>query len=165
MAWIEGLGAWVMDKVGELGRMGAFLGSAVGCAVTPPIKFGRVVQKTWFIGWQSMTVICLTGAFTGMVLGLQGYHSLRRVGSEAFLGPLVALSLIRELGPVISALMVTGRAGSAVTAEIGVMRITDQIDAIELMGLNPRRYLVVPSLWAAIISLPLLGAVFDLIGI
>jgi phospholipid/cholesterol/gamma-HCH transport system permease protein len=145
--------------------MGAFLGAAAACAVTPPIKLGRVVQKTWFIGWQSMAVVCLTGAFTGMVLGLQGYHTLKRVGSEAFLGPLVALSLIRELGPVISALMVTGRAGSAVTAEIGVMRITDQIDAIELMGLNPRRYLVVPSLWAAIISLPLLGAVFDLIGI
>lgn len=165
MTWIERLGSLVMDRVGELGRMGAFLGAAAACAVTPPIKLGRVVQKTWFIGWQSMTVVCLTGAFTGMVLSLQGYHTLKRVGSEAFLGPLVALSLIRELGPVISALMVTGRAGSAVTAEIGVMRITDQIDAIELMGLNPRRYLVVPSLWAAIISLPLLGAVFDLIGI
>jgi phospholipid/cholesterol/gamma-HCH transport system permease protein len=112
-----------------------------------------------------MGVICLTGAFTGMVLALQGYPTLRRVGSEGFLGPLVALSLIRELGPVLSALMVTGRAGSSMAAEIGIMRTNDQIDAMELMGLNPLRYLVTPNLLAGLIALPLLGAVFDTVAI
>jgi phospholipid/cholesterol/gamma-HCH transport system permease protein len=100
-----------------------------------------------------------------MVLGFQGYYSLSRFGSEAFLGPMVGLSLIKELGPVISALMVTGRAGSAIAAEIGIMRITEQIDALELMGLNSFRYLVVPNLIAALISLPLLTAMFDVCGI
>ena len=110
-------------------------------------------------------MICLTGAFTGMVLALQGYPSLRRLGSEALLGPLVSLSLITELGPVLSALMVAGRAGSAITAKIGIMRINDQIDAIELMGLNPVRYLVVPNLIAFLIAMPVLAVVFDVIAI
>ena len=100
-----------------------------------------------------------------MVMALQGFYTLNRFGSEAFLGPMVALSLIKELGPVLSGLMVTGRAGSAITAEIGIMRISDQIDAIELMGLNPLRYLVVPNLIAGIIALPLLTAIFDVVGI
>jgi len=100
-----------------------------------------------------------------MVLGLQGYYTLTRFGSEAYLGPAVALSLITELGPVLSALMVTGRAGSAIAAEIGIMRITEQIDALEVMALNPVRYLVVPNIVAGIIALPLLGALFAVIGI
>jgi phospholipid/cholesterol/gamma-HCH transport system permease protein len=145
--------------------MGLFLTKALICALTPPLKFSRVLQQTHFIGFQSTLVIFLTGAFTGMVLGFQGFYSLTRFGSAALLGPMVALSLIRELGPVLSALMVTGRAGSAMTAEIGIMRITEQIDAIELMGLNPFRYLVVPKFLAAILALPLLSAIFDVVGI
>lgn len=133
--------------------------------MTPPLKVVRISKQVWFIGWKSMLVICLTGVFTGMVLALQGFPTLRRVGSEGFLGPLVALSLIRELGPVLAALMVTGRAGSAIAAEIGIMRINDQIDALELMGLNPLRYLVVPNLLAALIAVPLLSGIFDVIGI
>ncbi|MDA0836534.1 MAG: ABC transporter permease [Planctomycetota bacterium] len=162
---IARLGDYTLSRVNYVGRMGQFLIQALLAMLTPPIKIWRVIKRIHFIGWQSMTVILLTGGFTGMVLALQGFHSLRRVGSEAFLGPLVALTLIRELGPVIAALMVTGRAGSAITAEIGVMRISDQIDAIELMGLNPMRYLVVPNLIAAIISMPLLAGIFDLVGI
>jgi phospholipid/cholesterol/gamma-HCH transport system permease protein len=100
-----------------------------------------------------------------MVLGLQGYYTLTKFGSDALLGPMVALALIRELGPVLSALMVTGRAGSAMTAEIGIMRNTEQIDALELMGLNPFRYLVVPKLLAGIIGLPLLCSIFNVVGI
>ncbi len=100
-----------------------------------------------------------------MVLGFQGFYSLSRFGSDAFLGPMVGLSLIKELGPVLSALMVTGRAGSAITAEIGIMRISEQVDALELMGLNPYRYLIVPNLLAVIISMPLLTAIFDVVGI
>ena len=162
---VRSLGAVSLFGLGRLGRMGTFLLRAVFYSLTPPLKFYRLLKQVWFIGFQSSLVILLTGSFTGMVLGLQGFYTLTRFGSEAFLGPMVALALIKELGPVISALMVTGRAGSAVTAEIGIMRISEQIDALELMGLNPYRYLVVPNLLAAIIAVPLLTAIFNVIGI
>ncbi len=165
MDMIRNLGAATLAVLRRAGLMGVFLAQAVFFCFIPPIKLSRLVKRIHFIGWQSMLVIFLTGAFTGMVLGLQGYYTLSRFGSEAFLGPMVALSLIKEMGPVITGLMVTGRAGSAVTAEIGIMRISDQIDAMTLMGLNPFRYLVVPTLLAAVISLPLLTAVFDVVGI
>ena len=158
-------GAWLVKKLAHLGKCTVFSIEAAICCVTPPLKWDRVVKQIWFIGWKSMPVICLTAAFTGMVLALQGHPTLRRVGSEAFLGPLVALSLIRELGPVLAALMVTGRAGSSITAQIGIMRINDQIDALELMGLNPVRYLVAPNLIAFVVAMPLLSAVFDVIAI
>src|SRR5207302_9384541 len=132
--------------VEALGRFGTFLGEAVGVILTPPFKFWALIDRINFIGYRSLLIIVLTGGFTGMVLGLQVYLTLVRFGSEAFLGPAVALSLIRELGPVLSALMVTGRAGSALTAEIGIMRITEQIDALTVMALNPVRYLVAPSI-------------------
>ena len=145
--------------------MGLFLIRAFFYASTPPVKFSYLLKQIQFIGFQSILVIFLTGAFAGMVLGLQGFYTLNRFGSAALLGPMVALSLIRELGPVLSALMVTGRAGSAMTAEIGIMRITEQIDALQLMGLNPFRYLIVPRLLACIISLPLLSSIFNVVGI
>jgi phospholipid/cholesterol/gamma-HCH transport system permease protein len=162
---VRRLGAITLFGLRRTGRMGAFLIKGVFYAITPPLKFYRFLKQLGFIGFQSTLVILLTGAFTGMVMGLQGFYTLTRFGSEAFLGPMVALALIRELGPVITALMVTGRAGSAVTAEIGIMRITEQIDALELMGLNPYRYLIVPNLLAGLIALPLLTAIFDVIGI
>jgi phospholipid/cholesterol/gamma-HCH transport system permease protein len=124
-----------------------------------------MIARIHFIGAKSLVVILLTGAFTGMVLGLQVFYTLTKFGSEAFLGPAVALTLIRELGPVLCALMVTGRAGSALTAEIGIMRITEQIDALQAMALNPMRYLVVPTILAGLIAFPLLTAIFDLVGI
>lgn len=159
------LGAWFVRQIWHLGRAGVFMARSVYCSLTPPLKGGRILKQIWFVGWKSMLVICLTGTFTGMVLALQGFPTLRQVGSEAFLGPLVALSLIRELGPVLAALMVTGRAGSAIAAEIGIMRTNEQIDALELMGLNPLRYLVAPNLLACIVALPMLAAIFDVIGI
>jgi phospholipid/cholesterol/gamma-HCH transport system permease protein len=165
MDLVRTLGAVGVRMVLQMGQMGIFLMKAIGCALTPPIKFSLVAKKIQFIGFQSISVIFLTGAFTGMVLGYQGYNTLSRFGSDAFLGPMVGLALIKEMGPVISALMVTGRAGSSVTAEIGIMRISEQVDALELMGLNPYRYLVVPNFWAAVISVPLLTAIFDVVGI
>lgn len=162
---VRKLGEAVLRVIRRMGRMGIFLVLSFAYALTPPIKMGLLLKQIQFIGFKSISVIFLTGAFTGMVLGYQGYNTLSRFGSEAFLGPMVGLSLIKEMGPVISALMVTGRAGSSVTAEIGIMRISEQIDALELMGLNPYRYLVVPNLWAAIISLPLLTSIFDVVGI
>jgi phospholipid/cholesterol/gamma-HCH transport system permease protein len=165
MAFIRKLGELVLIGLGGTGRMGLFLAKIVFFAATSPFRFSQLLKQIEFIGFQSILLIGLTGAFSGMVLGLQGFHTLNRFGSSALLGPMVALSLIRELGPVLSALMVTGRAGSAMTAEIGIMRITEQIDAIELMGVNPYRYLVIPKFVAGILALPLLTAVFDVVGI
>jgi phospholipid/cholesterol/gamma-HCH transport system permease protein len=159
------VGAAVLSLLAYLGRLGLFLGQGVGLIFVPPLKVRRVMRQIQFIGARSLLVIALTGLFAGMVLGLQGYYTLIRFGSEAYLGSAVALSLITELGPVLSALMVTGRAGSAIAAEIGIMRITEQIDALEVMALNPLRYLVVPNIVAGIITLPLLGALFAVIGI
>lgn len=163
--WITKLGAASLAEVGRLGRTSLFLGQTLLEALTPPVKGERVLRQIWFIGWKSLLVIALTGIFTGMVVALQGFPTLRRVGSEALLGPMVALSLIRELGPVLTALMVAGRAGSAIAAEIGIMRTSEQIDALELMGLNPRRYVVVPNLLASCLALPVLTVVFDVLGI
>ena len=165
MTFIRKLGALSLFGLRETGRMGLFLAKTFIFAVTPPLKFSELLKQIRFIGFQSSLVIFLTGAFTGMVLGLQGYYTLSQFGTAALLGPMVALSLIKELGPVLSALMVTARAGSAMTAEIGIMRITEQIEAIELMGLNPIRYLVVPKFLAGILALPLLTAIFDVVGI
>ncbi len=165
MFFIRKLGRVTLNGAKGIGRMGCFFGQTLLCAATPPLKLSWVVKQIWFIGYQSTLVILLTGVFSGMVLGLQGFHTLNRFGSTALLGPMVALSLIKELGPVLSALMVTGRAGSAITAEIGIMRISEQIDALELMGLNPYRYLIVPKVIAGLLALPLLTAIFDVVGI
>jgi phospholipid/cholesterol/gamma-HCH transport system permease protein len=163
--FVRAFGAEGVALILRLGRMGIFLGRMFAYSVTPPVKIPLVIKRLQFVGFQSISVIFLTGAFTGMVLAYQGYSTLSRIGSEAFLGPMVGIALITEMGPVISALMVTGRAGSAVTAEIGIMRISEQIDALQLMGLNPYRYLVIPNFLASIIALPLLNAIFDVVGI
>jgi len=131
----------------------------------PPLRVRRVLRQIHFMGWRSLLVVALTGAFTGMVLGLQGYYTLNKFGATAMLGPAVALSLIREIGPVLCALVVTGRAGSAMAAEIGIMRITDQIDALSVMALNPIKYLITPNILAGLITFPLLTAIVDVIGI
>jgi phospholipid/cholesterol/gamma-HCH transport system permease protein len=162
---IRTLGARTIEVLRGMGHMIIFLGKALLYSVIPPYKFVRLLNQVRFIGSQSSLVIILIGAFTGMVLALQGFYTLNRLGSEAFLGPMVALSIVKELGPVLAGLMVTARAGSALAAEIGIMRISNQIDAIEMMGLNPFRYLVAPNLLAGIIVLPLLTAIFDVIGI
>ncbi len=165
MNFIRNLGAATLKYIYGMGLMAIFLAKTLMCTITPPFKVLNFIKQIRFIGAQSVFLIAFIGAFTGMVLALQGYYNLNRLGSVAFLGPLVALSIIKELGPVLAAIMVTARAGSAITAEIGIMRITNQIDALEMMGLNPLRYLVVPALVAAVISMPLLTAIFDFVGI
>jgi phospholipid/cholesterol/gamma-HCH transport system permease protein len=162
---VESLGRLVLEVVEALGRFGLFLIQAVAFVFIPPFKFGRLVDRINFFGLRSLTIVLLTGAFTGMVLSLQVFHTLAKVGSEAFVGPAVAISLIRELGPVLCAVFVTGLAGSALTAEIGIMRITEQIDALTVMALHPTRYLVAPAVVAGFITFPLMTAVFDVIGI
>jgi len=163
--FIEELGRISLDTVQSLGRFGLFFGEALTSAFVPPFKLGRLVDRINFIGFRSLTIVVLTGAFTGMVLGLQLFLTLTRFGADGFVGPAVALALLRELGPVLCAVFVTGLAGSALTAEIGIMRITEQIDALTVMALNPIRYLVVPAIVAGLIAFPLMTAIFDVVGI
>jgi phospholipid/cholesterol/gamma-HCH transport system permease protein len=164
-AVIQAIGRSTIGFVNELGRMGWFILYSFYSIARRPASLRYMLKQMLFIGTKSLFVIFLTAAFTGMVLGLQGYYTLSKFGSEGMLGTAVALSLIRELGPVLSALMVTGRAGSAITAEIGIMRISEQIDAMETMALDPFKYLITPKFVAAMISLPLLCAIFDVVGI
>ncbi|KKM71813.1 hypothetical protein LCGC14_1426760 [marine sediment metagenome] len=159
------IGAFVINIVSEIGRMGLFLAESFFWMVFPPYLLRRIIKQINFIGVKTTLVILLTGTFTGMVLALQIYYTLVKFGAEARLGSVVALSLIKELGPVICALMVTGRAGSALTAEIGIMRITEQIDALDAMALNPYKYLIIPNLIAGIISVPLLTFIFVVVGV
>jgi phospholipid/cholesterol/gamma-HCH transport system permease protein len=162
---LENLGDRTLYQLEQAGRMGLFLATCLLNLLRPPYALGRILQQIHFIGARSIFVILFTGAFTGMVLGLQGYYTLRKFGSEGLLGSAVALSLLRELGPVLTALMVVGRAGSAICAEIGIMRNSEQIDALECMAIDPYRYLMVPKFVAGICSLPLLTCFFNVIGI
>jgi phospholipid/cholesterol/gamma-HCH transport system permease protein len=130
-----------------------------------PKQFSAIVQQIYFIGAKSVQIVMLVGFFTGMVLGLQLYHVLVKFGSVGVLGTAVALSLIREMGPVLTAIMITARAGSAMTAEIGIQRISEQIDALSTMRIDPVGFLISPRIMAGIISFPILTTLFDLIGI
>ncbi len=162
---VAALGRMVIFPVQKMGSVAIFFFKSLILIFSYPFQFSKIIQQIYFIGMKSLLVICLTGAFTGMVLGLQGYYTLSQFGSEGLLGAAVALTLIRELGPVLTAIMVIGRAGSAMAAEIGIMRISEQIDALETMDINPIRFLVSPRLAAAVISFPLLTAIFDTVGI
>lgn len=163
--FIEQVGDTAIYYVKDIGRTGIFsLFSLLGI-FKRPFKLYPVLRQVQIIGVNSIPVILFTAAFTGMVLGLQGYYSLRQFGSEGLLGSAVALSLIRELGPVLTALMVTGRAGSAMCAEMGIMRISEQIDALECMAIDPFRYLIAPKLLATLLSVPVLTMIFDVVGI
>jgi len=162
---LSALGRLTIFAVREIGRIAIFFFKAFILIFSFPFQISKIIEQVYFIGMKSVLVICLTGAFTGMVLGLQGYYTLVQFGSEGVLGAAVALSLIRELGPVLTAIMVIGRAGSAMAAEIGIMRISEQIDALETMDIDPIRFLVSPRIAASVISFPLLTALFDVVGI
>jgi phospholipid/cholesterol/gamma-HCH transport system permease protein len=157
-------GRKVISWVNNLGASTIFLSLAF-VRIFRPKQISKVIEQLYTIGAGSMLIIMLVGLFTGMVLGLQSYHALVKFGSQGALGTLVALSLIRELGPVLTAIMITARAGSAITAEIGSQRISEQIDALSTMHIDPLRYLISPRIAAAIISFPLLTALFDVVGI
>ncbi|MEN6509204.1 MAG: ABC transporter permease [Smithella sp.] len=158
------IGRTVMDWVNGMGAAAIFLCLAILSALGRK-QFFKTIQQIYYIGARSITIIMLVSLFTGMVLGLQSYHALLKFGAAGAVGSLVSLSLIMELGPVLTAIMITARAGSAITAEIGIQRISEQIDALHTMRINPIRYLISPKITAAIISFPLLTAVFDLVGI
>src|SRR6202171_6402643 len=162
---IERLGALVLDGILQLGQFVVFLLGAIFYMCVPPYKPRLWIRQIRTIGADSLFLIILIGGFTGMVLGLQGYNTLRRFGSEGALGAVVALVLVRELGPVLAALMIAARAGSAMAAELGSMQSTEQIDALTVMAINPVQYLVSPRVLAGVISFPLLTSIFDVIGI
>ncbi|WP_051554082.1 MlaE family ABC transporter permease [Desulfobulbus elongatus] len=165
LRFVGGIGDQVLYVLTDLGRMGIFLYFSLVGLCKHPFRFRELVKQVGFIGAGSITVIFFTALSSGMVLGLQGYYSLHKFGAEGMLGSAVSLTLIMELGPVLTALMVAGRAGSAMCAEIGIMRISEQIDALECMAIDPFRYLISPKFLAALISVPLLTAVFDVVGI
>jgi phospholipid/cholesterol/gamma-HCH transport system permease protein len=147
-----------------LGAMAIFLGHAV-VQIFHYRQIPEIINQVYFIGARSASIVALVGFFTGMVLGLQLYYVMNKFGAVGFLGTAVALSLIRELGPVLTAIMITARAGSAMTAEIGIQRISEQIDALYTMRVDALGYLISPRIAAALISFPILTAVFDLVGI
>jgi phospholipid/cholesterol/gamma-HCH transport system permease protein len=158
------MGRKTISWIDNLGASTIFLSRAF-VKIFRPKQFFKIIEQLYYIGSGSVLIIMLVGLFTGMVLGLQSYHALVKFGSEGALGTLVSLSLIRELGPVLTAIMITARAGSAITAEIGSQRISEQIDALKTMRIDPLRYLISPRIAASIISFPLLTALFDVIGI
>jgi len=165
IAFIANIGRFATLQVTSMGRMFLFLLSSFAWVVRPPARIRLIIFHVRSIGVDSLSVVLLSGLFTGMVMGLQGYYSLRKFNAESFLGSAVALGLLRELGPVLSAFMVTGRTGSAMAAEIGSMKVTEQIDALYSMAINPVQYLVSPRIVAGLISMPLLASIFIVVGI
>ncbi len=159
------LGSIALNISRETGRIMLLFLEAVGWLFRPPWRWRLFFKQMEFIGVNSVFVVALTSLFTGMVLALQTYYAFRLFAAETLVGATVALSMTRELGPVITALMVTGRAGSAIAAEIGTMRVTEQVDALSVMAINPVQYLVLPRIIAGVIMLPLLTALSDFIGV
>ena len=167
MNWFHpaNLGFAVRSKLADIGRgarLFARLMQLVGAAFARP---GLVRDQVHFLGNYSLAIIAVSGLFVGFVLGLQGYYTLQRYGSSEALGLLVALSLVRELGPVVTALLFAGRAGTSLTAEIGLMRAGEQLSAMEMMAVDPVRRILAPRFWAGVITMPLLAAVFSAVGV
>lgn len=164
MSPINAAGRSALRSVDEFGAAAIFLLRAF-VLIFRIKQIPSIIQQVYYIGARSANIVMLVGLFTGMVLGLQLYYTLIKFGSAGVLGSAVSLSLVRELGPVMTAIMITARAGSSMTTEIGIQRISEQIDALSTMRIDPIRFLISPRIAASIISFPLLTALFDLIGI
>ncbi|MDR3412512.1 MAG: lipid asymmetry maintenance ABC transporter permease subunit MlaE [Formivibrio sp.] len=159
------LGAPFSRSLVKLGFAARFFVALLRHSPTSFLRFNLTLREIWFSGVLSVLIIVVSGLFVGMVLALQGYDTLERFGASSSLGVLVALSLVRELGPVVGALLFASRAGSAITAEIGLMKATEQLAAMELMAVNPVARVVAPRFWGGVISMPLLAAMFSAMGI
>lgn len=159
------IGHRVVDAIWRLGVATRFLSMTLMQSGISFRRFQLIVKEMFSSGVMSLIIIGVAGLFVGMVLGLQGFETLKRYGSESALGSLVALSLVRELGPVLAALLFASRAGSAMTAEIGLMKATEQISAMEMMAVSPVARVVAPRFWAGVISMPLLAAMFSAMGV
>jgi phospholipid/cholesterol/gamma-HCH transport system permease protein len=159
------IGRAVRLKLADLGR-GARLFLRLLALLGPSLRrFSLIRDQVHFLGNHSLAIIAVSGLFVGFVLGLQGYYTLQRYGSSEALGLLVALSLVRELGPVVTALLFAGRAGTSLTAEIGLMKAGEQLSAMEMMAVDPVRRILAPRFWGGVIAMPLLAAVFSAVGI
>ncbi|TDQ57913.1 phospholipid/cholesterol/gamma-HCH transport system permease protein [Mesocricetibacter intestinalis] len=162
---ISALGAWLIASVRSVGRAAIMLFGALIGRPQWRKHFPLLIKQLYVLGVQSLLIVMLSGLFIGMVIGLQGYVILVDFAAETSLGQLVALSLLRELGPVVTALLFAGRAGSALTAEIGLMKATEQLSSLEMMAVNPLRRVIAPRFWAGVISMPILAVLFTAIGI
>ena len=158
-------GMYLLNLMERLGRAGIFLFTTCLRIITPPYKIVPVLKQIHFIGARSLVLIVVSGIFIGMVVALQFYDALVRLGSVAMLGPAVGLVLVRELGPLITALVIIGRAGSSICAEIAIMRNENQIDALDCMAIDPFRYIIAPRFIAALICIPILSCIFITVGI
>ncbi|MCK0512004.1 lipid asymmetry maintenance ABC transporter permease subunit MlaE [Aromatoleum buckelii] len=165
LALVRRLGRGVTDAVWRLGFAARFFGLLLLYSGQSLLRVHLTIREVYFSGVLSLLIIVVSGLFVGMVLGLQGYETLQRFGSGDALGVLVALSLTRELGPVVAALLFASRAGSAVTAEIGLMKATEQLKAMDMMAVNPIARVVAPRFWGGVISMPLLAALFSAMGV
>jgi len=162
--WIASIGARTIDRVSATGRAGLMLFGAI--FALPKFKnIPLTIHQIHVVGVQSLLIIIVSGLFIGMVMALQGYTILVDYGAEGSLGPMVSLSLLRELGPVVTALLFAGRAGSALTAEIGLMKATEQLSSLEMMAVDPLRRVVAPRFWAGMIAMPMLALIFSAVGI
>ena len=162
---IAALGAWVINAIVKLGYGARLFVLLIAQSGTSFRRLRLTIAQTHFIGNYSLVIIVVSGMFVGFVLGLQGYNTLQRYGSEQALGLLVALSLVRELGPVITALLFAGRAGTSITAEIGLMKAGEQLAAMEMMAVSPIARVLAPRFWAGVISMPFLAAMFSAVGV
>jgi phospholipid/cholesterol/gamma-HCH transport system permease protein len=162
---VQDLGFWALRFVDDLGKLAVFTVQILVALVRPPIRVRAFVTEVFKLGVLSLIIICVSGIAVGMVLGLQGYNTLVRFGAEQSLGAVVGLSLIRELGPVLTALLATGRAGSATAAEIGTMVATEQLNGLRMMSIDPIHLVVTPKAMAMIFVMPLLGALFIVCGL
>lgn len=159
------LGRIIINFTIEFGRVIMLFYDTLRQLVMPPYEISNTIKQMYEVGFKSIPVVLVTGLFTGMVLALQSYTGFKRFGAETLVGTVVALSMTREMGPVLTAFVVTGRAGAAMAAELGTMRVTEQIDALETLATNPVKYLVVPRFIAGLVMLPALCIISDIVGI
>jgi phospholipid/cholesterol/gamma-HCH transport system permease protein len=159
------LGASVVTRIWRLGCASRFFGAILLHSGTALRRYPLTLREIWFSGVLSLIIILVSGLFVGLVLGMQGYEILTRYGSDSALGVMVALSLLRELGPVVAGLLFASRAGSAITAEIGLMKATEQLMAMDMMAVDPVARVIVPRFWGGVFSMPLLAALFSTMGI
>ena len=162
---LAGVGRLTLDAIFHLGRYGLLTMKAFFGAIVPPWRMRDLFRQMELVGVDSLLVVVLTGVFTGGVFTLQIIYGFQRFSAESMVGPTVATAMTRELGPVLTALMVTGRVGSAMAAELSAMKVTEQMDALTVMAADPIRFLVTPRIWAGTIMMPLLTAIADAVGV
>lgn len=166
--WIEhiqNLGQGTINFLRAFGRANLFILQIVASWPKPKLGIRLLIKQLYSVGVLSLVIIVVSGTFVGMVLALQGYTTLLKFGAELALGPMIALALVRELGPVMTALLFAGRAGSALTAEIGLMRATEQLSSMDMMAVDPLKRVIAPRFWAGVISMPLLAIIFSTVGV